>query len=238
LKTAITINDQPVHVPTSWAEITFGQFIAMKAATTDAETLAALTGLTLHVCEQVPPEIAAIIIQPTTAMGDVDPTDAPMIMGKAVSTSIGGMEYARKVNCDALPKAYTDEILVARMVAIYCADGIEDEDIEQAYLGVLLEPFSEVASAGKLISDQLLAMRKGEESIKAPEYESEEYSAGINDFKKYGVFGLVRGIALRHHCTKEDVFRWSYNSVILELRYSADESAYQRKLNKILSRKK
>jgi hypothetical protein len=81
-------------------------------------------------------------------------------------------------------------------------------------------------------------MQKAEESIKAPEYESEEYLAGIGDFKKYGVFGLVRGIALRFHCTKDDVYKWSYNSEILELRYSADESAYARKLNKALSRKK
>ena len=238
MKTAITINDQPVYVPASWSEVTFGQFLAMKEATTDAELMAVFTGFPLAVCEQISPDKLAIILQPSTMMGEPEFSDVVQIFGKDVPGAIGQLEYARKVNCDAVQRDNDSEQYIGRMVAIYCAEGIEDEDIEAAYTEVLTLPFTSVISAGRIISNQLVEMQKGEETIKAPEYESEEFSAGIGDFKKYGVFGLVRGIALRHHCTKEDVFRWSYNSVILELRYSADENAYQRRLNNILSRKK
>jgi hypothetical protein len=193
-----------------------------------------LTGIDLAVCERVRPELIEAIVYPSTVMGEPELIDSPMIFGNEVPRRIGSMEFARKVNVDALK----DDDRVGRMVAIYCADGIEDEDISAAYGRVLDEPFTHVLSAAKIISDQLIALKKSEEKIQAPSYESEELRAGIKDFSKYGVFGLVRGIALRHHCTFEDVYRWPYNSVLLELRISADENAYQRRLNRILSSKK
>ncbi len=235
MKTGITINDQPVLVPSSWNEITFGQYLELSKAETDAQTMAALTGVDIKLCEQVSPEMMAVILEPSSKLGDVVYLDMPTIENKEVPRNLGSMEFARKVNCDALK--CSDEERVGKMVAIYCANGIEDEDIDTMYASVLNESFANVVSAGKIISEQLVELRKGEEVIKAPEYTSEEWSAGINEFKKYGVFGLVRGIALRHHCSMQDVFGWSYNSVLLELQYSADENAYQRKLNSILSRK-
>lgn len=204
----------------------------------DATLLHILTGIDIELCQRIKPDILAAILSPIESLGEPELIDDVQILGKDVPSKIGSMEYARKVNCDALSRNYKDEEMIGRMVAIYCADGIEDEAIELTYKLILNEPFPCVISAGRLISNQLIELQKMEALIKSPEYESEEWSAGITEFKKYGVFGLVRGIALRHHCTLDDVFKWSYNSVLLELQYSADESAYQRKLNKILSRKK
>jgi len=237
VKTGVTINDQPIDIPTTWDEITFGQFLRMKDAT-DAEALSILTGIDLELCQQIKPEILAAILSPVSELGEVQFNDEPTILNKEVPTSIGKLEFSRKVNCDNLARKYEDEEMVGRMVAVYCAEGTEDEDIEATYELILNEPFTSVVSAGKLISDQLIELKKSEDKIRPPEYENEELRAGIKDFSKYGIFGLVRGIALRHHCTLEDVYGWSYNSVLLELKYSSDENAYQRKLNRIMSQKK
>lgn len=238
MKTGITINGTPVDVPSSFDEVTFGQFLNLKDAKTDAETMSALTGIEVDVCVQLSSEIMDVILAPAANLGEVEHVDDPTIFCKPVPTNIGAMAYARKVNCDALAKRYNDEEMVGRMVAIYCAEGIDDEDIEQAYEQLHNEPFSHVISAGKVISDQLKKMAESEAKIPSPDYESEEIRAGIKNFSKYGVWGVVRGIALRHGCKIEDVYKWSYNSVLLELKYSSEESAYQRKLNRILNPKK
>ena len=233
MKTAIKIDGQQVHVPSSWDELTYGQSLRLNDGT-DAELMHVLTGIEMEVCQRVRPELISAIIYPSTVMGEPEIIENPLIFGKEVPRNIGTMEFARKVNVDALK----DDDRVGRMVAVYCAEGIEDEDIELTYRLILDEPFNNVLSAAKIISDQLILLKKSEEKIQSPQYESEELRAGIKDFSKYGVFGLVRGIALRHHCTMEDVYRWPYNSVLLELRISADENAYQRRLNRILSKTK
>ena len=238
MKTGITINGQSVHIPSTWDDVTFSQFLQMKDCKDDSVLLSVLTGIDVELCRQIKPNILEAILSPVANIGEVEMLDDVQILGKPVPSKVGSMEFARKVNCDALSRNYQDEEMIGRMVAIYCAHGIEDEDIEAMYQLVLGESFTCVVSAGRLISNQLIEMQKVEEKIKKPEYENEEWQAGIDDFKKYGVAGLVRGIALRHHCTKEDVFRWSYNSVLLELMQAADENAYQRKLNKILNHKK
>jgi hypothetical protein len=238
LKTAITINGKPVEVPSDWSEISYGQFLRLKDADTDAKILSVFTGVDSHHFEDIAPNVLQAILLPTYELGELPTIDNPLILGKPVPTSIGKMEYARKVNCDNLQRKYEDEEVVGRMVAIYCADGIEDEDIEAMHEQLFNEPITQVISAGKVISDQLVELQKSEEKMPSPQYENEEIRAGIKEFAKYGVFGLVREIALRHKCTMESVYKWPYNSVLLELRISAEENAYQRKLNKILSRPK
>ena len=238
MKTGITVDGSPINIPSDWSEVTFGQFLSMKDSDTDAEMLAALSGLNVETCKLIEPDIIAAIILPSTELGEPEIVNDPIIFGKPVPKAIGKLEYARKVNCDALTKKYEGEEMVGRMVAVYMAEGIEDEDIDDTYQQLLKEPFINVVSAGKAISDQLIELQRSEEKIPTPQYESEEIRAGIKDFAKYGIFGLVRGIAMRHHCKMEDVYSWPYNSVLLELRISADENAYQRKLNRILSKKK
>lgn len=238
MKTAITINGKPVEVPSSWDEITYGQYLRLKDVETDAETLSIFTGLDLETCQQINPNVIEAILLPTSELGEVPFNDSPTILNKPVPEAIGKLEYARKVNCDNLHRKYKDEELVGRMVAIYCANGIEDEDIEATFEQIMFEPITNVISAGKVISDQLIVLQKSEEKIPQPSYENEELRAGIKEFAKYGIFGLVRGIALRHGCTMDSVYKWPYNSVLLELRISAEENAYQRKLNKIMNRPK
>lgn len=238
MKTAVSINGQPIEVPSDWNEITYGQFLRLKDVKTDTETLSIFTGLDVETCQQINPSVLEAILSPVNELGELPTIDNPLIFGKTVPASIGKLEYARKVNCDNLHRKYKDEEVVGRMVAIYCAEGIEDEDIEATYEQIMNEPITQVISAGKIISDQLVKLQKSEEKIPSPQYENEELRAGIKEFAKYGIFGLVRGIALRHGCTMEDVYKWSYNSVLLELRISAEENAYQRKLNKILNSKK
>ena len=238
MKTAITINGKPLEVPSDWEEITYGQYLRLRQVKTDAEALSIFTGLDLETCQQIDPNVIEAILLPTNELGEVPFNDEPTILNKEVPTSIGKLQYARKVNCDNLHRKYKDEELIGRMVAIYCADGIEDEDIVKAYDLIMNEPITQVISAGKVISDQLIELQKSEEKIPSPSYESEELRAGIKEFAKYGIFGLVRGIALRHGCKMEDVYNWPYNSVLLELRISAEENAYQRKLNRIMNPKK
>jgi hypothetical protein len=238
LRTAITINGQPVTIPATWAELTFGQALALESATTDAEILAAVSGLPLDTCQSIRPELMPAILWPINELGEV-PQSGEWTLTMPRPRPLGSMEFARKVNVDALSRTDADPTeVMGRTVAIYCAEGIEDEDIEACYARLMDEPFPSVADAARYLSGQLAELVKAEAAIKSPEYDAEEWQAGIDDFKKYGTFGLVRSIALRHHCTDEDVYRWSYNKVVLELQYAADENAYQRKLNRILSRKK
>lgn len=197
-----------------------------------------LTGIELDVCKNVSPELMNVILAPASDFGDVEYLDNPTVLGKDVPDNLGKMEYARKVNCDGLSRNYKDEEMIGRMVAIYMAEGIEDEDIQATYELILNESFANVVSAGKLISDQLKKMAESEAKIPAPQYESAELQAGIKNFSKYGVWGVVRGIALRHGCKMEDVYKWSYNKVLLELKYSAEENSFQRRLNRILNKPK
>jgi hypothetical protein len=237
LKTAITINGQTVTISATWEELTLKQAIALNIAKTDAEVLASVSDIDADTCAKINPQQLAAIIWPINAMGELPTSDEwslPLTKPKA----LGSMEFARKVNVDGLARLKLEPIeVLGRVVAIYCATGIEDTDIESCYSDVLNMPFPSVADAGRYLTNQLAEISKMEAAIKTPDYESEEWQAGISDFKKYGTFGLVRGIALRHHCSDEDVYRWSYNKVVLELQYAADENAYQRKLNKILSNK-
>lgn len=238
MKTAVIINGQHVTIPSEWSELTLRKAIALNAAKTDAEVFAAVSGIDIETCNAIRPEQLAAIIWPINAMGQL-PTSDEWILSLPKPKALGSMEYARKVNVEALARLNLEPIeYMGRVVSIYCADGIDDEDIDRCWQIVLELPFPSVADAGRYLTNQLAEMSKAEAAIKAPEYESEEWQAGIDNFKKYGTFGLVRGIALRHHCTDEDVYRWSYNKVVLELQYAADENAYQRKLNKILSKKK
>lgn len=238
MKTGITINDKTVEVPYSFDELTFGQFLRLKESNTDAETMCVLTGIELDVCNNVSPELMNVILAPASDFGDVEYLDSPKVLGKDVPDNLGKMEYARKVNCDNLSRNYKDEEMIGRMVAIYMAEGIEDEDIETTYNLILNESFTNVVSAGKLISDQLKKMAESEAKIPAPQYESAELQAGIKNFSKYGVWGVVRGIALRHGCKMEEVYSWSYNTVLLELKYSAEENSFQRRLNRIMNKPK
>lgn len=218
--------------------MTLSQAIALNVAKTDAEIFAAVSGIDIETCNNIRPEQLAAIIWPINAMGELPTADEwTLVLPKP--KALGSMEFARKVNVDALARLNLDPIEhLGRVVAIYCAEGIEDEAIGECWKRVLDLPFPSVADAGRYLAEQLAAMSKAEAAIKSPDYESEEWQAGIDDFKKYGTFGLVRCICLRHHCSDEVVYRWSYNKVVLELQYAADENAYQRKLNRILSKKK
>ena len=238
MKTSITINDKPVEVPSSFDELTFGQFLRLKESNTDAETMCVLTGIELDVCQNISPELMNVILAPASDLGEVVYLDKPTVLGKPVPDNLGKMEYARKVNCDNLSRNYKDEEMVGRMVAIYMAEGIEDEDIEATYNLILNESFTNVVSAGKMISEQLVKMSESEAKIPSPQYESAELQAGIKNFSKYGVWGVVRGIALRHGCKMEEVYSWSYNTVLLELKYSAEENSFQRRLNRIMNKAK
>lgn len=240
MKTALKINDLPVDIPVSWDELTFGQFLNITKADTDAQILSAATGIELQLCEQVNQELLSILLKPLIELMQEQPqiTEVETICSEPFPLKIGRKEFARKVNCDAAMKKTKDIELIRRIVSIYCAPGIQDEDIENFEKKVLNENFLVVFSAGQNLISQLNKLNESEKKIPAPRYRSEEIRAGINDFKKYGVISLVRGIALKWGISKDDVYKWSYNEVLLELKISADENNYQRRLSEILNPKK
>lgn len=240
MKTALKINDIPVEIPVSWDELTFGQFLSISKAETDAEILSGVTGIELQLCDQVNPELLSILLHPLIELMHEQPpmTEPTFICGEPFPEKIGRKEFARKVNCDAAMNKLKGMELIGRMVSIYLATGIQDEDIQNFEKKVLCENFICVFSAGQKLIEQLNKLNESEKKIPSPNYRSEEIRAGINDFKKYGVMSLVRGIALKWGISKDDVFKWSYNEVLLELKISADENSYQRKLSEILNPKK
>ena len=240
MKTALKINDLPVEIPASWDELTFGQFLSISKAQTDAEILSGVTGIELQLCDQVNPELLSILLHPLIELMNETPVviDRPEVLGLPFPEKIGRKEFARKVNCDAAMKKLKGMELIGRVVSIYLCAGIQDKDIENFEKKVLGENFICVFSAGQKLIEQLNKLNESEKKIPSPNYRSEEIRAGINDFKKYGVISLVRGIALKWGISKDDVFKWSYNEVLLELKISADENNYQRKLSEILNPKK
>lgn len=240
MKTALKINDLPVEIPDSWDELTFGQFLSISKAETDAEILSGVTGIDLQLCEQVNSELLSILLQPLIELMQEQPPmiEPTFLCDEPYPEKIGRKEFARKVNCDAAMKKLKGMELIGRIVSIYLCTGIQDEDIQNFEKKVLGENFICVFSAGQKLIEQLNKLNESEKKIPSPNYRSEEIRAGINDFKKYGVISLVRGIALKWGISKDDVFKWSYNEVLLELKISADENNYQRKLSEILNPKK
>lgn len=235
MKTAIKINGKPVTIPTTWEELTYKQYAALSKD--QSEAFEALTGVSAN---GIDPLVISSILSPLALLIEQPKPDVKVtqVSGRDIPQRIGKLEFARKSNVNGAFKKYKDIELLFKITCIYCAPGIEDEDIESFEQILVNEQLLNIISAGEQILQQLNELSKSEAKIKKPDYRAEEWQAGVNDFKKYGDFGLVRGIALRYGCTIEDVFKWSYNKVLMELKISADESAYQRKLNDILSKRK
>ena len=233
----IKINGKPVFIPSDWGELTFGQFLSIQKSKTDAEILSAVTGIELETCEQLQPDMASALLSPLLLFVN---EEVPEVINSplTVPDRIGKKEYARKINCDAAAKKYTGIELFGKFVSIYCCDGIQDEQISEFEKEVNNHLFINVYHAGKVIIEQLNKLNESEKKIPQPQYRSEEIQAGVNEFKKFGVAGLVRSIALRWGVSKETIYNWSYNEVLIELKISAEESRYQRKLNEILSKPK
>lgn len=240
MQSPFKINGTSIEIPLGWDELTFGQFLAIKQSKTDNEVLSRLTGIDIDLCDQIPPETLLIILSPLLSITqeEAPQVEVETICGEPVPLKIGKKEFARKVNCDAAMKKLKDIELIGRIVSVYCSQGTEDIDIENFEKKLLSERFIFVFSAGRILLEQLGKLNESEKKIPATQYRSEEIRAGVNEFKKYGVVGLVRGIALKWGISKQDVFKWSYNDVLLELKISADENNYQRKLQEILSPKK
>lgn len=240
MKSPIKINGKNLEIPISWDEITFGQFLNITKSTTDAEILAAITGIEKELCEQVNTELLSVLLSPLVELIKEEPptVEPELICGQSFTKDIGKKEFARKVNCDAAFKKLQGMDLIGRITAVYLAQGIEDEDIEKFYNNMLHERFIYVLSSGRNLIEQLNKLNEIEKKIPSVRHRPEEVRAGIDRFKKYGVVGLVRGIALRWGISKDDVFKWSYNDVLTELFIGADESNYQRELQEILNPKK
>lgn len=225
-----------IKLPSTWEEITLGQYLSIVRSKDNAEALSKLTGAD---CSNLTEEELFAALYPIYSILEEKPpkVEATEILGQPIP-AIARKEFARKMNADLAAKKYTGEELLARIVAIYLAQSIDDESIENFWKLLQNEPFIFVLSAGNNIAEQLAELRKSEDKIRKPEYEREEISAGVSDFKKYGVFGIVRSLALRWSCDVEEIYKWSYNKVLLELKYSADENAYQRALTRNLSKRK
>ncbi len=233
----IKINGKPVFIPSDWSELTFGQFLSIQKALSDTSILAAVSGLEQDVCDGLSADMVSALLSPLLLFVN---EEVPEVETNTLNVplKIGKMEYARKINCDAAAKKYTGIELFGKFVSIYCCDGIQDEQISAFEKEVNNHLFINVYHAGKSIIEQLNKLNESEKKIPQPQYRSEEMQAGVNEFKKFGVAGLVRSIALRWGVSKETIYNWSYNEVLIELKISAEESRYQRKLNEILSKPK
>lgn len=236
--TPFKLNDTPINIPSAWTDLSFGQYLKLKASKTDSELLSVATGLPESVCSRFAPEAIALVNSQLGFLLEEPPeVEVTELLGRSVPKNIGLLEFSRKVNSEAVIKNYQGEEMIGRIVAIYLCPFTDDNKIEDFYHQLGTQPLLSVIFIGKQIIAQLQELRKSEEKIPKAAYEPEEYQAGVKDFEKYGVFGLVRSIALRWHCDMEDVYNWSYNRVLLELKISADENRYQRRLMQIYRRK-
>lgn len=240
MRTAIKINGEPLNLPTEWSDLTVKQYRDVKTMTEPHAILSSLSGISVDTCKEITPEYFSILLDPVAQLLDseipiVSVTD---IDGIEVPKDIGKKEFSRKANADASFKKEKDENFLLRLAAIYLAKGTEDTDIALMEAQLLTKNFIKVISAGHQLFANYALLCRSESKIPSPEYEPEELSAGVKKFAQYGVFGLVRSIALRYGTTIDEVYKWPYNRVLLELKISADESIYDRKLRKILNRKK
>ena len=239
MNTSVIINGQPVNLPFDWNDVTVQQFICIKQNKQSFEILSMLSGIDSAICKHIDIETISLILSPVAAMLDTEipVIDVNEVAGVKVPNNIGVLQFARKVNADSAFKKSQDEFFFLKLAAIYLAAGSQDEDILAMEEKLLTEQFVKVVSVGHKLFKNYVLLCKSESKIAAPEYEPEEIAAGIKDFQKYGVFGIVRSIALRYSKDTEEVFGWSYNRVLLELKMSADENKFERKLRSIVNRK-
>jgi|GEM_PF-2222581 len=66
---------------------------------------------------------------------------------------------------------------------------------------------------------------------------SEEQSAGIEGFNKFGTYGQKRKLATTFNTTPYEIEKWKYSDCLLELYYQRVEHDFQDKLFKIKSNK-
>lgn len=240
MKTALIINDVPVELAYSWEELSCQQYFDVIRSQDDVGAFAALTGIDAGICKQMQPDVLKTILEPVRKFmqEEIPVYEIKSVAGKTAPEDIGKKEYARKANVDYYSKKVSQVELLFKISCIYLAAGIEDEDITAVENELLKEKFTDVISIGSDLFKNYILLCKSESKIPAPEYEPEELQAGVKDFQKYGVHGLVRSIALRWGISTDDVYKWPYNKVILEIRITADENSYERRLRRILSPKK
>lgn len=233
------INGKPIEMPTGWHGITVELYHAImndaKAGTYDC--LGLITGVDP---KQLPQWFgdAAITMLGEAMAGELPTEPVSLINGNELPSDIGSLEFARKVNADIAISKIKDPIEVALLVvASYLADGIDDSDIDNAKADLAGVTIPELWGAFLFINGQMKAMAEQEAKMPTFTPTNDEYRAGVDVFKKYGIFALVRQLALRYGQTFEQVYAWSYNQVMLELRYSTEEAIYTRRLHEILNRK-
>lgn len=240
MKTALIINDVPVELAYSWEELTCQQYFDVIRSQDDVGAFAALTGIDAGICKQMQPDVLKTILEPVRKFmqEEIPVYEIKSIAGKSAPEDIGKKEYARKANVDHYAKKVSQIELLFKTACIYLSSGIEDEDIKATEQELMKEKFTDVISIGSDLFKNYILLCKSESKIPAPQYEPEELQAGVKDFQKYGVHGLVRSIALRWGVSTDDIYKWPYNKVLLEIRITADENSYERRLRKILSPKK
>lgn len=240
MRTAIKISGEPLNLPTEWTELTVKQYRDVRTLAEPYAILSSLSGISADTCKQITPEYFSLLLDPVAQLLDTEIPIMPVtdIDGIEVPKDIGKKEFSRKANADASFKKEKDELFLLRLVAIYLAKGTDDKDIALMETELLTANFVKVISAGHQLFTNYVLLCRSESKIPSPEYEPEELAAGVKKFAQYGVFGIVRSIALRYGTTIDEVYKWSYNRVLLELKISAEESIYERRLRKILNRKK
>lgn len=195
-----------------------------------------LTGLSKGTVEQLSEEIIEIIITPCKEWVDGGLPEATEHSFK-LPEDIQQMEFARRINAEYLLKNCNFFVGCSKLLSIYLAASIEDEDIEKKWAELMLMPCIEVIAAGKQLLKQYEKLCEDEAKLPKPIRRNEEQRAGIKELDKFGIFAFVDGLAKGDILKHDEIYKQPYAKVMLKARMNTEVSNYQIRLSDIINKK-
>lgn len=257
----IKIDSISAQLPSSWDEVTLGQYIEMAKHSDELSIirlLSILSGVDYIVLMNVNSETFddrivdhMVFIREPINVHELPAVDSLTINGKTYplpdpsKCTIGqklGLESQIRIGQD-MNTLHAD--LVATAVAIYMQPLIDvapynDERIEPIRNMILELPLKQVYPAGSFFFEWLGKVLEVErEHLSPPDLSSEEERAGASLlFNEFHEFNTVESLAGNDPTKFNAVLAMDYNTAFAHLKYMNTVNKYQRKLNKILSEKK
>lgn len=236
IKTAITIDEKPVHIPSGWQDVTMGMFILLMEPIDSSQLCSILTGLSKGTVEQLSEQTIEIIISPCNEWVGEKLPDVTEHSFK-LPDDIQQMELARRINAEYMLKDCNFFVGFSKLLSIYLAASIEDEDIEKMWAELMMKPCIEVIAAGKQLFKQYQRLCEDEAKLPKPTRRNEEQRAGIKELDKFGIFAFVDGLAKGDILKHDEIYKQPYAKVMLKARMNTEVSNYQIRLSDIINKK-
>jgi len=241
------------NCPTSWGDITFGQWKGINKATDELELIALLTGVPSDIINRIS---ETSLLKLSLAIGfittplEIDNYEAPEFFQYSESLKIPFIQdikektYGQKIyfQHSLIENGKDEEKIIEDSVLIYAQPYIDKTDfnldrlieLKNSLDDVFFVDLYSIAIAYTIQLNEIVETEVRELNVQ-PTYE--QRSAGVDNFSKFGVMNTVKALANNDILNYEKVLRVEYNTVFVHLLMNKTEGVYQENYRKVLEQK-